>query len=142
MDCISSKPNFVVLLEAVSVPEIDREAECLPDDQDSAYDNILHEFEPSPSRLLPSPVKGDSSPLSINGFGSETVTGALPTPDIAMSTGTHISEIETPMVFLGEGLLQGNTGLSDIPEMAGSAEADDLYFLEADNNSPNESQAG
>ncbi|GKU88685.1 hypothetical protein SLEP1_g2917 [Rubroshorea leprosula] len=34
----------------------EKETECLPDDQDSAYDNILHEFEPSPSRLLPSPV--------------------------------------------------------------------------------------
>ncbi|GKV37141.1 hypothetical protein SLEP1_g45201 [Rubroshorea leprosula] len=123
-----------------AVSEIDRETEYLRDDQGSAYNNLLHEFEPSPSRPICS-ARDDSSPLSINSLRSETIPRALPTPDAAASTGTHGSEFETPRAFLDEGLILGSTGLSHISEMLCSAEANDLYFLEDDNNSPTEFQA-
>ncbi|GLT84161.1 hypothetical protein SLE2022_024080 [Rubroshorea leprosula] len=135
-----SSPEHRVGRPQASVPEIDRETEYLRDDQGSAYNDILHEFEPSPSKPMCS-ARDDSSPLSINSLRSETVPWVLPTPDAAASTGTHGSEFETPRAFLDEGLVLGSTGLSDIPEMLCSAEANDLYFLEDDNNSPTEFQA-
>ncbi|KAM3686246.1 hypothetical protein ACJW31_11G183600 [Castanea mollissima] len=68
-------------------------------------------------------------------------TELMPTPDLAASTGTRRSELETPMTFLEERLGLENTALSDIPDLMNSAELDDLYFLEADNNTPTGSQA-
>ncbi|GLT37050.1 hypothetical protein SLA2020_113880 [Shorea laevis] len=135
-----SSPEHRVGRPQASVPEINRETEYLRDDQGGAYNNILHEFEPSPSKPMCS-ARDDSSPVSINSLRSETVPWVLPTPDAAASTGTHGSEFETPRAFLDEGLVLGSTGLSDIPEMLCSAEANDLYFLEDDNNSPTEFQA-
>ncbi|GKV08532.1 hypothetical protein SLEP1_g20147 [Rubroshorea leprosula] len=121
-----------------AVPEIDRETEYLRDDQGSAYNNLLYEFEPSPLRPICS-ARDDSSPLSINSLRSETTPRVLPTPDAAAFTGNHGSAFETPRAFLDKGLVLGSMGLSDIPEMLCSAE--DLYFLEDDNNSPTEFQA-
>lgn len=118
-----------------SLPEIIRETECLRDDQGSAFDNVLHGFEPSPSRPMSSPRRGDSPPTSLNSLGPDTV------PDVAASTGTSRFDFKTPSTLLEEEHVEESTGLSDIPEMVGSAEGDELFFLEADNVSPNESQA-
>ncbi|KAF2293630.1 hypothetical protein GH714_003523 [Hevea brasiliensis] len=80
--------------------------------------------------------RGDFTPKSAKSLGSETLpwagasTGAevLPTPDVAASTGTYTTELETPSTFFKEQFDIGHTGLSDIPESINTAETGDLYF--------------
>ncbi|KAL5760533.1 hypothetical protein ACOSP7_019040 [Xanthoceras sorbifolium] len=136
--------------QSSSVPEFDVEIERLRyNESNTGHDNIP-DFMQSPASLLPSPFRRDDmTPLSPDMLGSESVprtgttvgTDVLPTPDVAAFTGTHGSEFETPMTLLEEQLGQEYTGLSDIPELANSVEAEELYFLEADNSTPPGSQS-
>ncbi|XP_050284015.1 sister chromatid cohesion 1 protein 3 [Quercus robur] len=119
------------------VPEtdIDMEMERPRNVESQDGSNFLNEFAPTPARSMASTLRGDD-------FTHVTIeTELLPTPDLAASTGTRRSELETPMTFLEERLGLENTALSDIPDLMNSAELDDLYFLEADNNTPTGSQA-
>ncbi|KAL6961952.1 hypothetical protein U1Q18_036911 [Sarracenia purpurea var. burkii] len=101
--------------------------------------NILPEIVGSPNRFTPetgfmsSPYRRDSfTPVPANNFGSQlepqlgTTVGneVQPTPDRTASTGTFESEMVTPTTFKGRRLGLENTGLSDIPEVMNSAEAD------------------
>ncbi|KAF5736410.1 sister chromatid cohesion 1 protein 3-like [Tripterygium wilfordii] len=128
-----------------SIPEIDREIELMRDFEGHiGGDNLFHkdEYVPFPFR------NNDSIPIPSNNLGlgsvplSETIpgSGVFPSPSVATSNGTYGSELETPRTLLVEGLGMDNTGLLDIPETMNSAEADELYFLEADNNQPPGSQ--
>ncbi|KAI8025292.1 Sister chromatid cohesion 1 protein 3 [Camellia lanceoleosa] len=99
----------------------------------------------------PEPIvaeRDDFTPASAYNLGSQSEpqlvttvgTGVQPTPDLAASTGALGSELETPMTFLGERLGFENTGLSDIPEVMNSAEADDLSFLASEDYTPTKIQ--
>ncbi|KAI8012828.1 hypothetical protein LOK49_LG05G00404 [Camellia lanceoleosa] len=90
-------------------------------------------FMASQTRFKSSPYRRDDfTPASAGNLGSQSEpqlgttvgTGVQPTPDLAASTGALGSELETPMTFLGERLGFENIGLSDIPEVMNSAEAD------------------
>ncbi|XP_021656671.2 sister chromatid cohesion 1 protein 3 isoform X2 [Hevea brasiliensis] len=132
--------------EAEPDPEIER----LRHHEGHGGNSVLPELLPSPARVMPSPGRsvsspfrrGDFTPKSAKSLGSETLpwagasTGAevLPTPDVAASTGTYTTELETPSTFFKEQFDIGHTGLSDIPESINTAETGDLYFLEADNS--------
>ncbi|PSS24484.1 Sister chromatid cohesion 1 protein [Actinidia chinensis var. chinensis] len=110
--------------------------------------NTLPEIIGSPSRFMPSEIMGSPNmlphrddftpaPASAGSLGSQSEpklgttvgTAVQPTPDLAESAGTLGSDMETPATFLGERLGLESTGLSDIPEVMNSAEADDLSFL-------------
>ncbi|XP_015571019.1 sister chromatid cohesion 1 protein 3 [Ricinus communis] len=128
-----------------SVPEVepDLEIERLRQHEGHDANILLPELLPSPGRFPPSPFRRDDfTPNSMKSLGSETAhwagtsagTEVLPTPDIAASTGTYTTDLETPRTFLEEQFDAGHTGLSDIPEFVNTAEAEDLYFLEADNS--------
>ncbi|KAJ0038998.1 hypothetical protein Pint_24077 [Pistacia integerrima] len=124
------------------VPENDIEIERFRYEESNIGNDNLPEFMASP------PGKDDFTPFSTNTLGSESVPQAgttvrsptLSTPDVAASTGTHGSELETPRTLLEERIGLEYTGLSDIPELINSAEAEDLSFLEAENNTPTGSQ--
>ncbi|KAF2319410.1 hypothetical protein GH714_015604 [Hevea brasiliensis] len=110
---------------------------------------MLPELLPSPARVMTSPGRFVSSPFRRDDFtpssarslesekfpwaGTRTGT-KTPTPDVAASTGTYTTELETPRTFLEEQFDMGHTGLSDIPESFNTAETEDLHFLEADNS--------
>lgn len=102
---------------------------------------------PSAIRLMPSPSprkEAGHTPPSANTLGSEPEIQVgptvLPMMDMAASTEPPFElEMETPVTFI-ERLGVENAGLSAIPELMKSAEAEDLNFLEADNNSPTGSQ--
>ncbi|GFY92160.1 Rad21/Rec8-like family protein [Actinidia rufa] len=110
--------------------------------------NILPEIIGSPSRFMPSEIMGSPNmllhrddftpaPASAGSLGSQSEpklgtpvgTAVQPTPDLAESAGTLGSEMETPATFLGERLGLESTGLSDIPEVMNSAEADTVITL-------------
>ncbi|KAI8024243.1 Sister chromatid cohesion 1 protein 3 [Camellia lanceoleosa] len=99
----------------------------------------------------PEPIvaeRDDFTPASAGNLGSQSEPqlgttvgiGVQPTPDLAASTGALGSELETLMTFLGERLGFENTGLSDIPEVMNSAEADDLSFLASEDYTPTKIQ--
>ncbi|GMY22338.1 sister chromatid cohesion 1 protein 3 [Fagus crenata] len=117
------------------VPDLDMEMERPRNVEGYDGSNFLPEFVPSPSRSMASPLRGDDFT-----HASPIETELLPTPDLAASTGTRRSELETPMTFFEERPGLESTALSDIPGLMNSAEADELYFLEADNNTPTGSQ--
>lgn len=78
-------------------------------------------FPSSPNGFLPSPSSGGDDFTPAYGTTSEQVptttgTRVTPTPDPGASTGPLGSDMETPLNFFD------NMGLSDIPEMADSAE--------------------
>ncbi|XVF79586.1 hypothetical protein PTKIN_Ptkin15bG0001100 [Pterospermum kingtungense] len=129
----SSIPDARVGFSTVSAPEVDTEIECLRHNESDAADNVFPEFGSFPAGPMHSPSRMDDSPLTTNSLG------AASTPNIAASTGTHRSEIHTPMTSLQEQSCLGNTGFSTIPEF-GPSEAD-LYFLEEDDSTPTESLA-
>ncbi|XP_059431521.1 sister chromatid cohesion 1 protein 3 isoform X2 [Corylus avellana] len=117
------------------VPDLDMEIELPRNVEGHDGSNFLPEFVPSQARFTPSPLRRhDFSPATTS------ETGVLPTPDPAAFTGTCRSELERPMTHSEERLDLERTGFSDIPGLMNSAEADELYFLEADNNTPTGSQ--
>ncbi|OAY54709.1 sister chromatid cohesion 1 protein 3 isoform X2 [Manihot esculenta] len=132
--------------EAEPNPEI----ECLRHHEGHDGNSMLPELLPSPARVMTSPGRFVSSPFTRDDFtpsslrsleseklpwaGTNTGTEVLPTPDIAASTGTYTTELETPRTFLEEQFDMGHTGLSNIPESMNTAQTEDLYFLEADNS--------
>ncbi|KAL6958508.1 hypothetical protein U1Q18_050505 [Sarracenia purpurea var. burkii] len=107
--------------------------------------NILPEIVGSPNRFtrsetgfMSSPHRRDSfTPVPANNFGSQlepqlgTTVGneVQPAPDRTASIGTFESEMETPTTFKGRQLGLENTGLSDIPEVMNSAEANVYYVV-------------
>ncbi|XVF22992.1 hypothetical protein REPUB_Repub12eG0218600 [Reevesia pubescens] len=137
----ASNPDPRVEFSPASAPEIDREIECLRNNEINATDNYFPEFGSSPARSIPSAFRRDNSPFSTNSLESDLApkTGANSTSNIVASNGTHGSEVHTPRTLLEEQSCLENTGFSAIPEI-GSSEAD-LYFLEEDVNSPTESLA-
>ncbi|XP_028051747.1 sister chromatid cohesion 1 protein 3 isoform X1 [Camellia sinensis] len=164
-DFITVKPHLVNMEEACPEPivaesppmhDLDTEIECLRNYEGPDCSNILPEIMGSPNRFMASETRFTSSPYrrddltpaSAGNLGSQSEpqlgttvgTGVQPTPDLAASTGTLGSESETPMTFLGECLGFENTGLSDIPEVMNSAEADDLSFLASEDYTPTKIQ--
>lgn len=102
----------------VPEPDIDMEMERPRNVESQDGSNFLNEFVPTPARSMASTLRGDD-------FTHVTIeTELLPTPDLAASTGTRRSELETPMTFLEERLGLENTALSDIPDLMNSAELD------------------
>ncbi|XP_021912279.1 sister chromatid cohesion 1 protein 3 isoform X1 [Carica papaya] len=118
----------------------------LPDFMTSAASSMPSPGAPLPSLVasLPSPFRTDiRTPPSMSSLGEGGVpqagtsgTGVLPTPDFSASTAPYGSDLETPRTFLEGGLGIGSTGLSNILELE-----EDLSFLEAENNTPTDSQA-
>ncbi|XP_057980226.1 sister chromatid cohesion 1 protein 3 isoform X2 [Malania oleifera] len=132
--------------ESPLVPELDMEIERIRHNEDYASSNILADLMPSPPKSMPSQHRKDEfTPISANTLGTETEpqvwtstgTDGLSMPDLATSTGPFGSDLETP---IDERLGAENTGLSDIPELINSAEAEGLSFLEADINTAGGSQ--
>ncbi|GAB4832630.1 hypothetical protein Ancab_006648 [Ancistrocladus abbreviatus] len=78
--------------------------------------------------------------FSTHNMGSVSEPSGMPTPDLAPSTDPFHSELGTPVTNLEERFHFDNSGLSNIPELQNSAEADELAFLEEDNNTPANSQ--
>ena len=102
----------------VPEPGIDMEMERPRNVESQDGSNFLNEFAPTPARSMASTLRGDD-------FTHVTMeTELLATPDLAASTGTRRSELETPMTFLEERLGLENTALSDIPDLMNSAELD------------------
>lgn len=101
------------------VPDLDMEMERPRNVEGYDGSNFLPEFVPSPSRSMASPLRGDDFT-----HASPIETELLPTPDLAASTGTRRSELETPMTFFEERPGLESTALSDIPGLMNSAEAD------------------
>ncbi|XP_057991691.1 sister chromatid cohesion 1 protein 3 isoform X2 [Hevea brasiliensis] len=130
--------------------EPDPEIECLRHHEGHDANTMLPELLPSQARDMTSPGRFVSSPFRRDDFtpssarslesekfpwaGTSTGTKTSPTPDVAASTGTYTTELETPRTFLEEQFDMGHTGLSDIPESFNTAETEDLHFLEADNS--------
>ncbi|KAL5549731.1 hypothetical protein UlMin_004962 [Ulmus minor] len=108
--------------------------------------NILPEFIPSPI-VTPSHERYDLSHAPSTNLGSTSVpmvettagTGGFSTSGLPSSTGLRDSEVGTPATYMDEPLDFQNTGLSDIPEF-NHEEDEELFFLEADNNTPTGSQ--
>ncbi|KAH9710271.1 Sister chromatid cohesion 1 protein 3 [Citrus sinensis] len=97
-----------------SVPEIEMEIGQLRHDDSNIGNDYLPEFMPSPATVVHSPfTRDDQTHSSTKSFESES-----------MPTGTHGSELETPRVLSEEWLSLETSGLSDIPELINSAEAD------------------
>ncbi|KAF3449990.1 hypothetical protein FNV43_RR06069 [Rhamnella rubrinervis] len=124
--------------------DYDQEIEHLRHVEDHDERNNLPEFIPS-SRFTPPLGNDDLTPLTSQHLGSASVertlgTEVLPTPNLPASTGLYESEFETPIAFFQKQLGVENTSLSDVPEMMHSEDVGDLYFLEADNNTPTGSQ--
>ncbi|ONI20290.1 hypothetical protein PRUPE_2G007300 [Prunus persica] len=125
-------------------PEIDQLRHVEEHDGES----ILPEFIPSP-RFMPSPRRDDLTPApspyirsaSVPPLETSAGTQILQTPDLPSSIGFHESVFETPRTIFEEQLRPENTGLSDTPDLRNTAEAEDLYFLEADSSTPAGSQA-
>ncbi|XP_044488773.1 sister chromatid cohesion 1 protein 3 [Mangifera indica] len=123
------------------VPENDMEIERFRNEERNIGNDNLPEFMAS--------GKDGFTPFSTNTTRSGSVSQAgttvrsptLPTPDVAALTGTRGSELETPTTLIEEGIGLEYTGLSDIPELVNTAEAEELSFLEAENNTPTGSQA-
>ncbi|GAV85699.1 Rad21_Rec8 domain-containing protein/Rad21_Rec8_N domain-containing protein [Cephalotus follicularis] len=136
-----ANPETRVAQSPPTVPENDMEIERLRDDG-------YHDDFNLPSYFMPSNLRNDDfTPTSTNSLGLESVAQAgastgtvLATPEIAASTGTYGSDFETPRTFFEDQLGLENTGLSDIPELRSCGEAEDLYFLETDNNTPTGTQ--
>lgn len=129
-------PEFRVAQSPPPMPELDIEIERPRDAEHFDGSSFLPEFVPSQAGFTPSPLRRcDFTPATT------METQLLPTPDLAVSTGTCTSEFKRSVAFSEERLGLENTGLSDIPSLMHSAEADDLHFLEADNNTPTGSQA-
>lgn len=120
----ASTPDIRVGYPTVSEPEVDMEIECLRHDESDAADNVFPEFVSFHAEPMNSPFRMDNSPVSTNSLESELhpKTVADSTPNIAASTGTHGSEIDTPRTLLEEQSCLGNTGFSTIPEF-GTSEA-------------------
>lgn len=105
---------------------------------------------PSPPASIPlSNIPGDftlDSPGRL-GLGPETpadpIIGAelLGPGDPEASTGPFESGLETPRIFF-EGIGVKKSYTSDTPQLIASTEAEDLSFLEADNNSPTDGFGG
>ncbi|XP_040988628.1 sister chromatid cohesion 1 protein 3-like isoform X1 [Juglans microcarpa x Juglans regia] len=118
------------------VPELDMEIERPRNIEAFDGGSFLPEFVPSQARFTPSPIRRcDFTPAT-------TIETRVSTPHLAASTGTGGSEKRRRMTFSEEHLSLKNTGLSDIPGLMNSAEADDLYFLEEDNNTPTAGSQG
>ncbi|KAF5450927.1 hypothetical protein F2P56_031238 [Juglans regia] len=116
------------------VHDLDMEIECPRNIEAFDGGSFLPEFVPSQARFTPSPLRRcDFTPATT------IETRVLSTPHLAASTGTGGSE-KRRMTFSEEHPSLKNTGLSDIPGLMNSTEADDLYFLEDDNNTPTGSQ--
>ncbi|XP_058225203.1 sister chromatid cohesion 1 protein 3 [Rhododendron vialii] len=123
-----------------------------PRNNEGRFDNnVLPDTTFMPSQtgyMSPLPQREEFTPTSADNFVSESEsqwgtsvgTRVQPTPDLAASTGTLGPEMETPMTFLVERQGLDDTGLSDIPEVMNSAEADDLNFLAMGEYTPTEVQ--
>ncbi|PON41418.1 Rad21/Rec8-like protein [Trema orientale] len=103
--------------------------------EDNDVGNIMPDFIPSP-RVTP-PRRDDVSPSLSENRASREV---FPTPDLPGPARHEESELETPgSVFQDMQTEYENTGPLDVPGLD-TADADDLLFLEADNNTPTGSQ--
>ncbi|KAE9459839.1 hypothetical protein C3L33_08257, partial [Rhododendron williamsianum] len=123
-----------------------------PRNNEGRFDNnVLPDttFMPSQTRYMsPLPRREEFTPTSADNFDLESEsqwrtsvgTRVQPTPDLATSTETLGPEMETPMTFFVEHQRLDDTGLSDIPEVMNSAEADDLNFLAMGEYTPTEVQ--
>lgn len=106
------------------VPENDMEIERFRNEERNIGNDNLPEFMAS--------GKDGFTPFSTNTTRSGSVSQAgttvrsptLPTPDVAALTGTRGSELETPTTLIEEGIGLEYTGLSDIPELVNTAEAE------------------
>ncbi|KAE8696820.1 30S ribosomal protein 2 [Hibiscus syriacus] len=132
-------PDHRVGSSPASVPEVDMETECLRHDGSNASDNVVPEFGSLLAGSMPSPFRREDSPFSAHSLESELAPRTASTTNIPPSTGTHASEIPTPMTFLEQQSCLGNSGFSTIPEFRTSES--DLYFLEEDSHTPTESGA-
>lgn len=115
------------------VNDYDQEIEHLRHVEVHDERDVLPDFAPSP-RFTPSRGREDHTPLTSQLLGSASVdrtigTGVLPTPDLPASTGLYESEIETPSAFLQEQLGVENTGLSYVPELLNSKDAEVSYIF-------------
>lgn len=101
------------------MPDLDMEIERPRNIEAFDGDSLLPEFVPSQSRFTPSSLRRcDFTPATT------IETGLLSTPHLAASTGTGGSEKGRKMALSEEHLSLQNTGLSDIPGLMNSAEAD------------------
>ncbi|XP_011096962.1 sister chromatid cohesion 1 protein 3-like [Sesamum indicum] len=118
----------------------DREIEVLRNNEGASPDRFMSSF----SMAVPSPhgrsyFTPENSSFGLQSECLETNDGdsVLPTSDMGTSPRDLDSEMRTPDTFFGKGLPE-RTALSDIPELASSAE--ELGFLEQDDNFPAGSQ--
>lgn len=112
-------PEFRVAQSPPPMPELDIEIERPRDAEHFDGSSFLPEFVPSQAGFTPSPLRRcDFTPATT------METQLLPTPDLAVSTGTCTSEFKRSVAFSEERLGLENTGLSDIPSLMHSAEAD------------------
>lgn len=100
------------------MPDLDMEIERPRNIEAFEGDSLLPEFVPSQSRFTPSLRRCDFTPATT------IENGLLSTPHLAASTGTGGSEKRRKMAFSEEHLSLQNTGLSDIPGLMNSVEAD------------------
>ncbi|XP_050220290.1 sister chromatid cohesion 1 protein 3 [Mercurialis annua] len=133
---IENLPDPFLTQPCVPEVEADPAIENLRQHEGHTENTLLPEFLPTPFR------SDDFTPISAKTLGSDTQNGAsmgteaLPTPDIAASTATYTTDLETPRTFLEEQFDAGYSGLPDIPESVKTGETGDLYFLELDNSPP------
>ncbi|KAJ7949117.1 Sister chromatid cohesion 1 protein 3 [Quillaja saponaria] len=85
--------------------------------------------------VVSSPGRRDNSPHASPEVRTNDVTTLPSTPDLMQSPGPLASVMETPMTFVVD-----KSGLSETLELIDSPYQEDLYFLEADNNTPTRSQ--
>lgn len=113
-------------------PHTDMEIEQLRHDETNIGNDNLPEFMHSPARDVHSPSRRDGpTSFSPSSLGTTFGSAALPTPDVAASTGSHGLELETPRTLSEERLDVQSTGLSNIPELINSAEAEVSVFIQS-----------
>ncbi|GMH04449.1 hypothetical protein Nepgr_006288 [Nepenthes gracilis] len=146
-DFISSKPHLLSSEDAQQehtavqscVPPRDHDIEYEQLLDDGVGPNLLADLMPH-AHTPPQSHGNEQTSFPADNISSVSEAFSLPTADFGLSTGPFGSEPETPVIDLEGRHPLENTGLSDIPEFVNSAVADELDFLEADNNTPADSQ--
>ncbi|KAL2903327.1 Sister chromatid cohesion 1 protein 3 [Bienertia sinuspersici] len=151
-DLRSSHPKLLVTEEAqlesraaespAHAPNVGDDIERLRSADQEPGHNIEQLFPSSPLLMSPQPhTAATSSPPIVPSSVSEPRIGTTDTQsDMGMFTRSAGTDLETPVLNFEDRDDDGGTALSGIPESRASMEADELSFLELDNNSPSDSQ--
>ncbi|XP_021738467.1 sister chromatid cohesion 1 protein 3-like isoform X1 [Chenopodium quinoa] len=123
-------------------PNVGDEIERLRSADREPGHNIEQFLPSSPLLMSPQPqTAATSSSTMVPSSVSEPRFGTTDTQsDMGMYTRSAATEIETPILNFEDRDDDGGTAPSDIPESRASMKADELSFLELDNNSPTDSQ--